>query len=237
MANLDSEKNDISDVKATASATLDFDAILQEEVGHFRWYQVRTIILGVIAVVFVGWSNNSYVFTTVRIQTRCHIPECDLDDAAFAPGWLPSAVPGGLGSLDNCQRFANASGEANATLLGQDECPAGWFDRDQLQSCERYVYQNTDTLVYDFNLACDEWRRSLIGSVRLLGTMLAQPLAGLVSDRRGRRAALVLSAVNAAWLGVLKSFSNSYTVFILLELLQAIIGSSTYQSTDGISTS
>lgn len=56
--------------KKTAKKTLDFDAILQNEVGQFGWFQIRNMLLSLIAVIFLAWSNLSYVFTTARIPTR-----------------------------------------------------------------------------------------------------------------------------------------------------------------------
>lgn len=156
----------------TAKKTLDIDA-LQQEVGQFGLFQVRNILLSLIVVVFLGWSNNLYVFTTARIPTRwdnetsmldmdktlinqsclvnyldfrCHIPECDPEEPEFTPNWLLNAVPGtSLGSFDNCQRFGNAT----AVPLESDVCPATRFDRNQLKSCERHLYQNTNSVVYD----------------------------------------------------------------------------------------
>lgn len=79
-------------------------------------------------------------------DSRCHIPECDLEQPEFTPDWLLNVVPGtSLASFDNCQRFSNTS----AATIGEGVCPAAWFNRDQLQRCERWLYQNTDTVVYD----------------------------------------------------------------------------------------
>lgn len=72
MANTDGEKVDASKFlrKDSAPDTLNFDQILQEEVGQFGWFQVRNIILAMTAVIFLVWGNNSYVFTAARIPTR-----------------------------------------------------------------------------------------------------------------------------------------------------------------------
>lgn len=70
----------------------------------------------------------------------------------------------------------------------------------------------------------------MIGSIRLSATMLAHPITGFVSDRWGRRAALVFNAFNAAWIGVLRSFSNSYNVFVISEFVQSMFGSGTLQA-------
>ncbi|KAL0880513.1 hypothetical protein ABMA27_002909 [Loxostege sticticalis] len=229
MANTDGEKVDASKFlrKDSAPDTLNFDQILQEEVGQFGWFQVRNIILAMTAVIFLVWGNNSYVFTAARIPTRCLVPECDLEVPEFTPEWLLNAVPGtSLDSFDNCKRFGNAS----AATLEKGSCPAAWFDQDKLQNCERHLYQNTDTIVYDFDLACNEWLRTIVGSIRLSATIFSQIITGLISDRWGRRTALVFNAFNAAWIGILRSFSNGYIIFVIGEFVSSTLGSATFQS-------
>lgn len=44
----------------------------------------------------------------------------------------------------------------------------------------------------------------------------------------GRRIALVLSATAPAIVGVIRSFSNSYGMYISFELLDAIVGAGVY---------
>ncbi|XP_063826941.1 solute carrier family 22 member 1-like isoform X1 [Ostrinia nubilalis] len=227
MANADREQTEVLNRETqNVEKSLDFDSILQQEVGQFGWFQVRNLLLALIAVIFLAWSNNAYVFTTGRISTRCHIPECDLEEPEFSPDWLLNAIPGtSHTSFDNCQRFGNAT----AGPLEPGVCPAVWFNQSHLKSCERHLYQNTNTVVYDFNLACDEVRRTLIGSIRIFGTLFTQLFTGFISDRWGRRTALVFTAFNGAWLGVLKYFAYNYVGFIILEFIQAAIGGGTFQ--------
>ncbi|XP_028161594.1 solute carrier family 22 member 5-like isoform X2 [Ostrinia furnacalis] len=201
--------------------SINLDKVLEDEVGAFGWFQKRVILLAGLLVVFVSWSNNEYVFTTARIPTRCHIPECDLEEPEFHSEWLPSAIPGSAAALDGCQRF----GAANASAARADACPPDWFDRDRLESCERHLYENTDTVVYDFDLACDEWRRALIGSMKVFGMLLGVPLTGYVSDRFGRRTAAVITAVNCAWIGILRFFANTYIGFIISVFAETAFGS------------
>lgn len=79
-----------------------------------------------------------------------------------------------------------------------------------------------------FELACEEWRRSVIGFSRTLGTFLSLPLTGLVSDRWGRRTALALNAFNSAWLGLARRLAASYPAFLTLEVVEAVFGSGVF---------
>ncbi|VVC91050.1 unnamed protein product [Leptidea sinapis] len=155
-----------------------------------------------------------------RYQWRiCLIPECDVvGQIEFHPEWILNAVPESGSSFDNCRRFSPVNSTAFANT-----CPAHWFDRNTISECEDFVYQNTNTVVYDYGLACDEWRRSLIGSVRTFGTLTALPITGYISDRWGRRTALCINAFNTAWLGVTRYFADTYIGFLISEITMGLL--------------
>ncbi|XP_026744636.1 organic cation transporter protein-like [Trichoplusia ni] len=203
---------------------MDLDTLLIEEIGQFGRFQFRTFVLALVMVIFSAWAAVEYMFTTARISTRCLIPECEVEPAEFSPYWLPNAVP----CNDNCQRFGNAS--SSLRQVASDTCPAALFDRDTVLPCEQYVFENTHSVVYDYGLACDEWRRSLIGTVRTFGTLTALPITGFVSDRWGRRVALTINAFNTAWLGVTRYWADTYLGFMFSEFFEATFGSGGFTS-------
>ncbi|XP_075975359.1 organic cation transporter protein-like [Anticarsia gemmatalis] len=208
---------------------VDLDTILENEIGNFGKFQLRTMIVTVIASAMLSWGATEYVFTTARISTRCLIPECDGDQPEWSPYWLSNAVPvSSTGSVDNCQRFGNVS--ALSRLVESDTCPSTLFDTDTRLPCDEYVYENTHSVAYDLGMACDEWRRSLIGTIRLIGSMIAAPLAGFASDRWGRRVALSLCAFNTGWLGILRYWSNTYFGFVFSEFIEAVAGAGGFAS-------
>ncbi|KAJ0183561.1 hypothetical protein K1T71_001537 [Dendrolimus kikuchii] len=203
---------------------VDLDTILIDEIGQFGWYQFKTVVLAVIVVIFAAWGASEYVFTTARINSRCFIPECETDPSTseFAPSWILNAIPGtSETSFDSCQRYVNLTSSFDSS----GTCPANLFDQNTIVNCDANVYQNTDTVVYDFDLGCDEWRRSLIGSVRTAGTLTALPITGYISDRWGRKTALVMNALNTAWLGVVRYWAGTYIGFMMSEIIEATFGS------------
>lgn len=86
------------------------------------------------------------------------------------------------------------------------------------------------TGVFQFDMACDEWRRSQIGSIRTIGTLLVLPITGYISDRWGRRVALTINAFNTGWIGLVRSFVNSYEWFLALEVIESSVGAGAYSS-------
>ncbi|XP_049872664.1 organic cation transporter protein-like [Pectinophora gossypiella] len=222
------QEPEIEKSREESSQAVDLDRILIEELGQFGLYQLRGLLLAIVVVVFGAWAAVEYIFTTARIETRCLIPVCEnAATVEFSPSWLGNAVPlTDSGRFDNCQRFANTSA---TDVTGT--CPALLFNQNNVISCEEYVYANAETVVYDYDLACDEWRRSLIGSVRTVGVLLAMPLTGYVSDRWGRRTALVLNAVNTAWLGAIRYFANTYIGFLISQFTEAMFGAGGFNCT------
>lgn len=83
---------------------------------------------------------------------RCHIQECDAAEPEFNPSWLLSAIPGqsiNTGDFDQCNRFVNINSTTTFDNGAEEVCPAHWFNQDQQKSCERHLYENTNTVVYD----------------------------------------------------------------------------------------
>ncbi|XP_034828937.1 organic cation transporter protein-like [Maniola hyperantus] len=213
--------------KTEVKRKLDLDDVLADELGQLGKYQLVTILLATFPVIYQSISTGEFIFTTARISTRCLIPQCDGENPEYAPEWLLNAIPGtSTSSFDNCERYQNSSLASG----GAGQCPKEWFDSTHTEPCEEYVYQNTLSIVYDFGLACNEWKRSQIGSIRNIGALLGQPIAGYISDRWGRRVALVINAFNTAWLGIARSFVPSYEWFLITEVLGAATGTGIYVS-------
>ncbi|XP_034829493.1 organic cation transporter protein-like [Maniola hyperantus] len=213
-------------VKEPLNKKVNLDNILVEEIGQFGRYQIRTLTLTVVVMIFVSWAATEYIFTTARIPTRCLIPECEGSEAAeFSPAWISNAVPANGGSFDNCLRFDSINETIRSNVM---TCPAEWFDRAKPVRCTAYVYENTNTVVYDYGLACDEWRRAFIGTGRTFGVFLALPIVGFTSDRWGRRFALSLNAVNTAWLGTVRYWADTYYGFVISEIFEAAFGAGVF---------
>ncbi|CAF4852861.1 unnamed protein product [Pieris macdunnoughi] len=216
-----------SEMAERGGKPVDLDTILVDEVGQFGAYQITTLLLAALPVIFSAFASGEYIFTTARVPSRCVIPQCDTATPEYAPSWILNAVPGtSVTNFDNCARYVNSS----VQVATEAQCPAEWFDRSRTESCQGYVYENMLSVVYDFDMACDEWRRSLIGTIRTVGTLLVLPITGYVSDRWGRRVALTLNAFNTGWIGLVRSFVHSYEWFLALEVLESTVGAGAYSS-------
>ncbi|XP_060801636.1 organic cation transporter protein-like [Amyelois transitella] len=222
----------VTDKSKQDPPAIDLDAILTDEVGQFGRYQLVTLALAALPVIFSAFASGEYIFTTARIPTRCRITQCDGPASAaphpeFRPEWVLNAINGtSRDSFEACSRFPDRLPQ----LPSNDSCPADWFDRARVEDCDGYVYENTLSVVYDFDMACDEWRRSQIGSIRTIGTLLVLPITGYISDRWGRRVALTINAFNTGWIGLVRSFVNSYEWFLALEVIESTVGAGAFSS-------
>ncbi|CAH2063843.1 unnamed protein product, partial [Iphiclides podalirius] len=90
--------------------------------------------------------------------------------------------------------------------------------------CVQWVYENPNSLVAEFQLAGQEWKRTLIGTMHNIGYMVGLIIVGSFSDRFGRKNAVAITATLGGFLGLAKSFSPSYWLYIALEFAEATFG-------------
>ncbi|XP_062531461.1 solute carrier family 22 member 1 [Bombyx mori] len=156
----------------------------------------------------------------------CRIAECGevSKTSIFVPQWLPNAIPQSESGFASCERFA-PTGVNGST----DFCPSNLFFDDVVE-CEAFVYARDNSVVYDFDLGCDEWMRALAGTLNSIGTLLVLPVTGYISDRFGRRIALIISIFNLSLFGLIRAFSINYPMYLAFQLIQTSLGAGTFSS-------
>lgn len=208
---------------------LEFETVLYREVGQFGKFQLITIALASFSSLICGFMATDYIFTIGRLPYRCAIPECDYPQPEFLPEWIANAVPSTSSGLDNCNRYVNVTDVA-VTPDTEEICPAILFNTNRTISCDGYVYERTNTAVYDFNLECEEWLRALPGTLNSAGGMVALIIAGFISDRLGRRISIVFFSFNVALVGVVRAFSVNLAMYAALQFLQTAIGGGAFSA-------
>lgn len=79
---------------------------------------------------------------------RCLVQQCEnASNTEFAPFWLANALPSNGGSFESCKRFADNN--LTYDISFNDSCPADLFDPYATLPCDKQVYENTQTVVYD----------------------------------------------------------------------------------------
>lgn len=155
---------------------------------------------------------------------RCLIPECEPNIAdSFHPDWISNVVPFENDSPSKCYRFENL----NSTCLND------YFDRTNQVRCDNFVYKTKERSIqneWNFNCIENKWKLTLTGTIHNVGTFFCLPLTGILSDRFGRKFAFVLGIVVRTFIGLVRSFSVNYPMFLTLEFLDPLIGSGSYSS-------
>ncbi|XP_001867673.2 organic cation transporter protein [Culex quinquefasciatus] len=205
---------------------IDLDGVLSE-IGQFGRFQIRQYGLMVIPIILNAFFTLSYVFTAGSLSYRCHVPGCDDVQTTWHPAWLNETVPMRNGVPAQCEMFAPISNSS----LDNDSCDVSNFDTSAVIQCDKFVYEEDDvTIVNDFNITCpyNDWKLTMVGTINNIGQFVALPIAGYLSDRFGRRLVLLISVAGSAVFGILRAYSTSYQMFLVLEFLDPAIGSTMY---------
>lgn len=206
----------------------DLDALIRE-IGPFGKYQLTNYLLLCIPIALTTMYTLTYVFSAGDLSYRCRISACDDDRPVLEPlqsAFLNFTVPEQDGKWSQCLAFKFNGDESGSGCVKEN------FDQDVVEECSDFVYQSDEkTILSEFDLTCgNEWKLSLIGTVNNIGQFLCLPLTGFVSDRYGRRTALIMGILTSGFFGVLRGFSVNYAMFVALEFLEPLFGSGVYSS-------
>ncbi|XP_034833127.1 organic cation transporter protein-like [Maniola hyperantus] len=210
---MDPEKNKENEVTV--------DDILQI-LGPFGKFNVLNYLLILFPVLLAGMYSSVYNFEAMDLRYRCAIPECEDQDANFTAPLQEDGTPA------KCLRYAPFVNFTNTDYGFNDTCAPHFFDTSTEIKCDSYIYFEEHSIVKEFNLGCQDWKRSLVGTVHNAGFFISIPLTGLISDRYGRRLAVVFASVANGVFGVIRAFSLNYEMFIVLEFLEPALGGGVY---------
>ncbi|CAB3244114.1 unnamed protein product [Arctia plantaginis] len=159
---------------------------------------------------------------SILFAVGCAIPECEGE--IFE---LNSTIPHDHnGEPDKCFRYAPFTNITRLTNTSQ--CLPHLFDTSTKIKCDSYVYLEEHSIVKEFDLGCQNWKRSLVGTVHNAGFFVAIPLTGLISDKYGRRPAVIFAAVSNGVFGVIRALSVNYDMFVVFEFLEPAFGAGVY---------
>ncbi|XP_030020683.1 organic cation transporter protein [Manduca sexta] len=204
---------------------IDLDYLLINELGQFGKFQLLNLLLVSVPIIMSAFFSE-YIFSAAAIPHRCQVPECGETERSspFEPEWILNAIPQTDSGFASCERFNPIA--VNGSL---DYCPANLFQEDTIP-CNGFVYARDNSVVYDFDLGCQEWMRALAGTLSSVGTLLVLPIIGYISDRFGRRIALVISVFNLSLFGLIRAFSVNYAMYLALQIIQTTLGAGIFSS-------
>ncbi|XP_063627410.1 organic cation transporter protein-like [Cydia splendana] len=193
------------------------DDILHE-LGPFKKFNIWNYFLILIPVFLAGMYSSVFNFEVLDLDYRCAIPEC-VDNPDALNYTIPRLEDGGFAK---CLRYGTFSNSTNSS------CSADAFDTSVELECDEYVYLEQHSIVKEFNLACQDWKRTLVGTVHNAGFFVSIPLTGLISDKFGRRLAVVFACVSNGVFGLIRALSVNYNMFVVFEFLEPAFGGGVY---------
>ncbi|XP_013179880.1 PREDICTED: solute carrier family 22 member 3-like isoform X1 [Papilio xuthus] len=205
----DIERNEKEEIKIKEKKEIEIIETM-EKFGRYQMLQYFLICLPAIVVTML---NVNYVFVAGDINYRCRIPECEGQYPVYNTTWWPNK------NIDRCTR------PLIKEMTG-GTCTNDSFS-DAVAVCTEWVYETNDTVVAALNLACQPWKINMIGTMHNIGMALAMMGAGWLCDRFGRMPTLIMCSVGSC-VGLLKIFTSTYSVYVLIEMLEATISSGAY---------
>ncbi|KPJ21299.1 Solute carrier family 22 member 1 [Papilio machaon] len=197
----DSERNEKKEIEIIET---------MEKFGRYQMLQYFLICLQAVAVTMF---NVNYVFVAGDINYRCRIPECDDQYPVYNTSWWPNK------NIDRCTRPL-------VKELTGGSCTNDSFT-EAIAVCTEWVYESNETVVAELDLACQPWKINLIGTMHNIGMSLAMMASGWLCDRFGRMPTLIMCSVGSC-VGLLKIFTTTYSVYVVIEMLEATISSGAY---------
>ncbi|XP_012545983.1 organic cation transporter protein isoform X3 [Bombyx mori] len=178
-----------------------------------RMFYVKFLSLLLFSGVTNSFYNVNYVFAAADVRYRCKYPECDNKNSEVLNF-----------TFDNgkCTKYA---------LLNKAEyCSVENIDLSRGTSCKEWVYEEKGSFVEELGTACEDWKRTLVGTVHSFGYMIGLLIVGPLADKLGRKKLIIFSGITAATMGLGRSITSSYWVYVVLELIEALFGD-TYSAT------
>ncbi|XP_026320933.1 solute carrier family 22 member 7-like isoform X5 [Hyposmocoma kahamanoa] len=183
-------------------------------------FQLRNFSLILVPVIVMAMYNGQYIFNAAKPNNqRCMVRECENTPPVFKTGeWKTWAIPDDPQKA-RCFRYANQEGQ----------CKKESFSKD-LMKCDSWLYEDYNSIVAEFDLGCQEWKRTLVGTIHGLGLMTALAFIGTLSDLCGRRYTFIVTSSLPSVLGIVRGLSNSYYMYLAFEYLEALVASGSYST-------
>ncbi|XP_011196030.1 organic cation transporter protein [Zeugodacus cucurbitae] len=222
-----------------ASAKGDDDCTLDGilvRIGQFGRFQLFNYVLLCIPMIFNAFFSISYVFTASTVVHRCNVTQCDSASSAYYEPWLNYTIPMKGASYDQCTRYAtNGNSESTATHFysnpSSEYCTPAYFNQSVTEKCGNDLkFRDAEyTISNEFSIFCSSiWMLTMVGTVNNIGQFVGIPLGGFFADRFGRRTMLAIGGFLSAIMGILRSISTNYYMFIAFEFIDMAVGSTLF---------
>ncbi|XP_001945084.3 organic cation transporter protein [Acyrthosiphon pisum] len=196
-----------------------------------EWYQAFLLLMMAgTPGIFNAIQISSYVFLVDKPSYWCDVP------VLKAAGWSDQML---LNVSTPYQNYSSKKLEEcsyyNRNYSTFAKNGYNWsmnnLETANLKPCQYYSYSNTDTVVTEWNLVCENVAmKSNIQAVMAFGKFIGGLLFGSISDVYGRKFAFNLAAFIYMFSGPSAALIDSYVLFLIARFLIGVAGSGIYES-------
>ncbi|XP_063368145.1 solute carrier family 22 member 1-like isoform X1 [Cydia amplana] len=200
---------------------INLDSVL-ESLGPYGRYNILNFVLLLFPILLSAFFECGFIFEAQQQNYRCEVPGCEglYNDTSWLEYSFAIPTTSDAKHLKSCIRYAP---------IGTG-CTADQFNTSNIVACERYVYEIDQSFMQEFDLACQEWKRALVGTVHNSGMFAAMLFTGTISDRFGRKIAVGIAATASLVFGILRGFAPDYTTYLVMHFFEAGFGGGLYPS-------
>lgn len=199
---------------------------LLDEVGGFGRYQWIHVTLLSLPGLFMASQNLLNNFVSGVPNHYCTLPgnySLMPNASEYSEQWLRAFIPmdPSRSRLDRCRRYVvpqwhlqSANASHNSSEAATEGCVDGWtFERTEFIS----------TTVSEFGLVCS-WKplKQMIQTIYMGGVLVGAVVFGGISDKFGRRSALIWSYLQLAVLGCSSALAPSYSAYCIFRFLSGM---------------
>ncbi|CAL1541892.1 unnamed protein product [Lymnaea stagnalis] len=203
---------------------------LVEHLGEFGPYQRKIYLLTCLPVLSAAIQSLLPIFILATPDHRCSIPELTNDtyttqDTGHLALQNHTLWRGG-GDVSNPWGSGQCHNIVNRSAADPDALKGNFPFSNKTEKCNRWVYDTStfdSTFATQINIVCDaKSLRSHANMIYMAGVLVGSFVFGLVSDKIGRKKAILMSLVFHSVAAICTAFSPNFPVFAFLRFVTGL---------------
>jgi len=183
---------------------LNYDEVM-DYIGQFGRFQRRIFLWLSLVSGAAGLAVVVFAFTAFTPSYRCRVPDCDQAETSDYSAFTQFLAVENVELADRCKMPVFENGQCSGGTYKPDNV-SKFCNQEDLIFDQSVV---TKSLVEDFGFVCGNyWQRDIYSALYMLGMLFGSYFFGWVSDKYGRKNALMASIITVSISGFLGAFTG-----------------------------